>query len=66
MPGGVIAPIAQVQTPNEGYEPPLDGLIAHVGTWVRLGMGRRAVVTRASPPKPLQFVLGPVALAIPA
>ena len=63
--GGVISPIAQVQTPNECHQPPLGSLITHVGMWGRLSMGGRTVVAGAPPPKPFQLVLGPVALAIP-
>ena len=59
MPGRVVAAITQVDTPHEGDQAPLQGLIAHVGVGCRLGTAGRAVVTRAAPPYLLQLVLGP-------
>ena len=59
VPGGVVAPITQVNAPHEGDEAPLQGLIAHVGIGCRLGTAGRAVVTRAAPPHLLQLVFGP-------
>ena len=61
--GGVVAPITQVDTPHEGDEAPLEGLIAHVGIGCWLGPAGRAVVTWAAPPHLLQLVFGPGALS---
>lgn len=51
MAGGVIPPITHVQAPNEGDQPPLLSLIAHVGVGPWLRITGRAVVTRAAPPQ---------------
>ena len=63
VPGGVIAPITQVNAPHEGDEAPLQRLIAHVGIGCRLGIAGRAVVARAAAPHLLQLVFGPGTLA---
>lgn len=61
--GGIVAPVAQVQTPNEGYQAPLECLLPHVGVGGRFGMAGGAVVAGASPPNLIQLVFGPITLA---
>lgn len=63
VPGGVVASIAQVQTPNEGHQAPLECLLPHVGMGGRFGMAGGAVVAGAPPPNLIQLVFGPVTLA---
>ena len=64
MPGSIISPVTHVQAADEGYEPPLVGLLAHVGVTPWGSPMSRAVVTRAAPPKLPQLVFGPVGFTL--